>query len=170
MGIINIHVDELFVSPMNYAEYSVGQATICNNTGSQRNVKFNDLTGDFIVGKDFTNSAGFPAQTLSILNFTDVSVVIQNSTGNQTPTPGFVPNQMKNLVTNTVINTFPYNIAISNLSQLGQQINTLELTCPADMVNNTARRTREITYRIIDSNGNLGPVKTTQFYNTPDIS
>lgn len=168
MANIVISVDEVIASPMSYTGYSVGQSTQCGGDGSQRNVRFNDVLGDFVVGKDFTNSAGFPAQTLTILNFTDDSVFIENSTGNETPaTPGAIPCRLKNLTTNVVISTFPIDVPIANISQLGLEINSVELVCPADMVNNSARRTRRLTYQIKDSNGNIGPVKVAIYTNIP---
>jgi hypothetical protein len=167
MGMININVEELFVSPMSYNGFNVGQSTICGNADSQRNVRFNDLLGDWVVGKDFFHAQGLPAQTLRILNFTDNNFFIENSTGNQTPAPGFFPRRLKNITTNTVINTFPTDIPIANLNQLGVETTGPELICPSDMVNNTGRRIRELTYRILDSNGVLGPIQVAQFINTP---
>lgn len=166
-GLINIYVQEDPVSPMSYNGFSVGQATICNDSASQRNVRFNDILGDFVVGRDYYHAQGLPAQTLRITNFTDNSFFIENSTGNQTPAPGFVPRRLKNLTTNTVITTFPYDILITNLNQLGVEVAGTELICPSDMVNNTARRVRELSYRILDSNGAVGPLKTADFRNTP---
>jgi hypothetical protein len=166
MANINIHVEELFVSPMSYIPFNIVQQNSCG-PALQRNVRFDDPLGDFVVGRNFTNSAGFPAQILRIINFVDTSVIIQNSTGNETPAPGFVPRRLKNIVTNTVISTFPTDVPIANLNQLGVEVIGDELICPADLVNNSARRRRELTYRILDSNGNLGPVVTTQFDNTP---
>lgn len=167
MGMININVEELFVSPMSYITYNVQQQSSCGSQALQRNVRFNDVLGDWVVGKDFTNSAGFPAQTLRILDFVDTSVFIQNSTGNETPAPGFVPRRLKNLVTNTVISTFPTDVPIADLNQLGVELIGQELICPSDLVNNSARRRRSMTYRILDSNNNLGPVVTTYFDNVP---
>jgi hypothetical protein len=164
---INVHVNAEPVSPLSYNSYNVGVATQCGNSASQHNVKFNDITGDFVVGKDFTNGAGFPAQTLRIVGFTDESYFIQNSTGNQTPAPGFVPRRLKNTVTNAVISTFPTDVPIANLNQLGVENIGTELICPSDMVNNTARRIRKLTYRIIDSNGNIGAIREARFDNTP---
>jgi hypothetical protein len=167
MADIIINVDAVIVSPMNYEGYSIGQSTTCGGDGSQRNVRFDDTLGDFVVGRNFTNSAGFPAQTLTILNFTDESVFIENSTGNETPAPGASPSRLKNLTTNVVISTFPTDVPIANLSQLGLEINSVELLCPSDMINNTARRTRKLTYQIKDSNGNIGPVKIAIYNNIP---
>lgn len=167
MANINITVEELFVSPLNYNSYQVGQATLCDDNALQRNIKFNDLSGDFVIGKDFTNSAGFPAQTLRIVNFTDESFFIENLSGNQMPVPGYVPRRLKNIITNVVITTFPTDVSISNLNQLGVEITGDELTCPSDTFNYTARRIRKMTYRIIDSDGNLGPIKEARFDNTP---
>ena len=162
---VNIHVDGEPVSPLSYNSYSVGLQTICNNSASQRSFKFNDLSGDFIVGKDFTNSAGFPAQTLRLINFTDESFFIENSTGNETPATGFVPRRLKNITTNAIIDTFPTDIAITDINQLGVEDIGTELICPQDMVNNSAKRVRKLTYRILDSNGNIGGIREAIFYN-----
>jgi hypothetical protein len=166
-GLINISVQEEPISPMSYDGYSVGQATICNSAASQRNVKFNDILGDFVVGKNYSHAQGLPAQTLRIINFTDDNFFIENSSGNQSPAPGFVPRRLKNLTTNTVITTFPYEISIANLSQLGVENIGTELICPSDTVNYTGRRVRQLSYRILDSNGAVGPLKIADYMNTP---
>lgn len=164
---VNVHVDAEPFSTLNYNSFSVGVATQCGNSASQHNVKFNDITGDFVVGKDFSNTTGFPAQTLRIVGFTDESFFIENSTGTQTPAPGFTPRRLKNTVTNAVISTFPTDVPIANINQLGVENIGTELICPSDMVNNTARRIRKLTYRIIDSNGGVGPIREARFDNTP---
>lgn len=167
MANIKITVAEEPISPMQYNSFGVGQQTICGSTASQRNFKYNDTSGDFVVGKDFVNAAGFPANTLRILGFTDNGYFIENSTGNQTTATGFIPRRLKNILTNTIISTFPYEILISNIGQMGVENVGTELICPSDMVNNTAIRAREVTYRILDSNGNVGPIAVARFDNLP---
>lgn len=167
MAFININIEEEPISPLNYNSYSVGVATACNSSASQREFAFNILSSDFVVGKDYNNGLGYPAQTLRVLNFTDNSYFIENSTGNQTPAPGFIPKRLRNLVTNTTITTFPYEILISNINQLGVELGGNEMICPSDPINYSPRRVRELTYRILDNQGNVGPIKIATFSNLP---
>lgn len=167
MANIKIQVDEQPYSPMQYEPIVVSQQTQCNLSASQRSFKFNDMIGDFVIGYQYSHSLGLPAQTLRILGFSDTSVFINNSTGVETPASGFIPRRLKNTTTNAIINTFPYDMPIANLNQLGVEVLGTELICPSDMVNNTAKRMRDITYRLLDNNGSIGPVVTASFYNTP---
>jgi hypothetical protein len=146
-----------------YSSGSLGVGTLCNTADYDKIFVYNNLSVpyDFNVGLNFTNSLGYPAQTLRIENYTDESYFLNNNTGDRIPSPGFVPKKIRNSTTNTLVTTFPYNIPIANLNQLTVELGGDGLICepnPNPAVY-SAIRVRTLYYRILDTQGNVGPLK-----------
>lgn len=158
-------------SPVQYNSHSVGVATLCNNPEYDKVTKFNDTLGnvDFVVGYQYSNSAGYPAQTLRIENYTDENFFEHNTTGQRIPTSGFVAKHLRNSSTNTLITTFPYDIPITNVGQITVELGGYGLKCDPnpDPANYTAKHFRTMYFRIIDSNGNQGPIKESTSFSFP---
>lgn len=149
-----------------YEDYSVSVAVACNTTAIQTNIKFNNNTGDYVVGWNYTNTSfGLPAQNIRIESFTDEAMYKEISTGNEIPVPGYTGNTLKDISTGSNL-TYPYITPITNLVNIQENLNNPELICPDD-INYTAVRRRKIQYLIIDSGGNSGELRTATFQNTP---
>lgn len=147
-----------------YDNYSIDQATQCNDDVQQRNVMFNDIiNGDFVVGFNYNSSTGTPPQSLRILSYTDEMFWTETSSGIVTPVPGFVPSELKENSTGNVL-TYPFTININNLNNIDIQSNSLELECN-DSAKYVSRRNRVIEYIIFDQNGQAGPIRKATFTN-----
>ena len=159
-------------SPVQYDGFGIGQPSFCETTEEAISVAFNNNPGgeSFVVGKNYSNSQGYPAQTLRIEGYLDENIFKNNATSERVPTSGFVPKRLRNSATNTVITNFPYDIPISNVNQLTSELGGYRLMCAGNPnpALYTAMRYRVIYFRIIDSNGNIGPLKESIYFLTPN--
>lgn len=167
MGEFNIEFARGVPPGPQYLDYLVSVTSLCSGDGLPRDIKFNDTTGDFIVGYNYSNPySGLPAQSLRIESFTDVAYFVEISTGTTTIVTPYTPNTLRDISTGSDL-TYPYIVPISNLANIQQHISTAELICSEDS-NYSARRVRELTYIIMDSAGTPGPLRIATFQNTSD--
>lgn len=149
-----------------YDDYFVGVQSICSDDARTHPIKFNDnVTGDYVVGWNWTNPNGLPVGTIQIESFTDGTEVIELSTGNVVPSS--VPsNTLKDTSTGLDL-TYPYTINISQLPNITENLNSYELTCHSsgsDKYRNT--RIRKLRYVLFDTAGNPGPTRIAIYQNT----
>lgn len=171
-AVFSMAANDYIPSPVQYNGFSLGVTTQCGSADSNVLVAFNNASNyDFLVGYQYSNSQGYPAQTLRIEGYLDEHFFRNNVTGERIPTQGFVPKRLRNSSTNTLITTFPYDIPIANLSQLTVELGSYKLTCVGnpDPSTYTPMRNRTIYYRIFDSNGNVGDLKEANYFITPTI-
>lgn len=127
----------------------------CGDDLHTRTILFNNNLADFNVGKNFMSN--YPPETNIIIEgFTDIAEV-EELGGAITNPVGFIPSQIKNIVTNQLL-TYPYTLPISQLSNLNFEHYVGEMDfCDFSKFEN--RRIRTLTYVIEDSNALFGPVK-----------
>ena len=140
-----------------YDNYFVNSDRKSCNTGSSTNfISFNS-SGGYRTG---VNYSGATAATLRILSFTDTMVEL---TGSGEVALSFTPSVLRDS-SNTPL-TYPYNITLpsNSVSDVGinQSPASPELVCPSNPANQVKRR-RIITYQVIDINGTVGPIRTSE--------
>lgn len=137
--------------------------TTCNGNSSTNIISFNS-SGGYRTG---VNYSGTTAATLRILSFTDTMVEL---TGSGEVALSFTPSVLRDS-SNTPL-TYPYNITLPSNSVSNVGINqspaSPEVVCPSGPANQVRRR-RIITYQVVDTNGIVGPIRTSEldFIYTP---
>ena len=137
--------------------------TTCGSNASINIVSFNSL-GGYRTG---VNYSGATPVTLRLLSFSDTMVEL---TGSGEVALSFTPSVLRDS-SNTPL-TYPYNITLpsSSVSDVGinQSSASPELVCPSNPTNQVRRR-RIITYQVVDTNGTVGPIRTSEldFIYTP---
>ena len=135
----------------------------CGSNSSINIVSFNS-SGGYRTG---VNYSGTTAATLRILSFTDTMVEL---TGSGEVALSFTPSVLRDS-SNTPL-TYPYNITLpsNSVSDVGinQSPASPEVVCPSNPANQVRRR-RIITYQVVDKNGIVGPIRTSEldFIYTP---
>lgn len=137
--------------------------TTCNRNSSTNSISFNS-SGGYRTG---VNYSGSTPVTLRLLSFSDTMVEL---TGSGEVALSFTPSVLTDSA-NTPL-TYPYNITLpsSSVSNVGinQSPASPEITCPSNP-GNQVRRRRIITYQVVDKNGTVGPIRTSEldFIYTP---
>ena len=135
----------------------------CGSNSSINSISFNN-SGGYRTG---VNYGGTTAATLRILSFTDTMVEL---TGSGEVALSFTPSVLRDSA-NTPL-TYPYNITLpsNSVSDVGinQSPASPEVVCPSNPANQVRRR-RIITYQVVDTNGIVGPIRTSEldFIYTP---
>ena len=128
----------------------------CGSDSSANFISFNS-SGGYRTG---VNYSGTTAATLRILSFTDTMVEL---TGSGEVALSFTPSVLRDSA-NTPL-TYPYNITLpsSSVSDVGinQSFTSPDLVCPSN-TENQVRRRRIITYQVVDTNGTVGPIRTSE--------
>ena len=143
--------------------FSESPRTSCGSNSSINIVSFNSSAG-YRTG---VNYSGTTAATLRILSFTDTMVEL---TGSGEVALSFTPSVLRDS-SNTPL-TYPYNITLpsNSVSDVGinQSPASPEVVCPSNSANQVRRR-RIITYQVVDTNGIVGPIRTSEldFIYTP---
>ena len=141
-----------------YDNYFVSSDRISCNTGSSTNfISFNS-SGGYRTG---VNYSGATPVTLRLISFTDTMVEL---IGSEEVALSFTPSVLRDS-SNTPL-TYPYNITLpsNSVSDVGinQSPASPELVCPSNPEANQVRRRRIITYQVIDVNGTVGPIRTSE--------
>lgn len=137
--------------------------TTCGSSSSTNFISFNS-SGGYRTG---VNYSGATPVTLRLLSFSDTMVELTGSGEVALP---FTPSVLRDS-SNTPL-TYPYNITLpsSSVSDVGinQSPASPELVCPSNPANQVRRR-RIITYQVVDTNGTVGPIRTSEldFIYTP---
>lgn len=130
--------------------------TDCNNGSSTNFISFNS-SGGYRTG---VNYFGATPVTLRLLSFSDTMVEL---VGTSEVALSFTPSVLRDS-SNTPL-TYPYNVSLpsSSVSDVGinQSPASPEITCPSNP-GNQVRRRRIITYQVIDTNGTVGPIRTSE--------
>lgn len=148
-----------------YEDYGVGVRTKCSTDAAQLRVRFNDIvTGDFVVGYNYSSPMASPATTLIITQYIDEMFWIDNVTGATTVPTFFDPSELSD--NGTTISTFPHYVSINTLGDLAIVPHSGELHCPPK--GSYAIRTRTISYMIRDANNLDGPLRKATFINNED--
>ena len=143
--------------------FSESPRTTCGSNSSTNIVSFNNSAG-YRTG---VNYSGTTAATLRILSFTDTMVELTES---GEVALSFTPSVLRDSA-NTPL-TYPYNITLpsNSVSDVGinQSPASPEVVCPSNPANQVRRR-RIITYQVVDTNGIVGPIRTSEldFIYTP---
>lgn len=142
--------------PPEYDDSLKNENIQCGDDLHIRTIMFNNNSADFNVGKNFTSN--YPPETnIRIEGFSDIFEIEEIAGGIITTPAGFIPSQIKNIVTNQLL-TYPYTLPISQLSNLSFKHYVGEMDfCDSSKFKN--RRTRKISYMIEDSNNLFGPVR-----------
>lgn len=142
--------------PPEYDDSLKNENIQCGDDLHIRTIMFNNNSADFNVGKNFTSN--YPPETnIRIEGFSDIFEIEEIAGGIITTPAGFIPSQIKNIVTNQLL-TYPYTLPISQLSDLNFEHYVGEMDfCDSSKFEN--RRTRKISYIIEDSNNLFGPVR-----------
>ena len=140
-----------------YDNYFVESPRTDCNTGSSTNfISFNS-SGGYRTG---VNYSGATPVTLRFLSFSDTMVEL---VGTSEVALSFTPSVLRDS-SNTPL-TYPYNITLpsSSVSDVGinQSPASPELVCPSN-TENQVRRRRIITYQVVDTNGTVGPIRTSE--------
>lgn len=152
-----------------YEDYSVGTQGACGDDARQHPIKFNDITGDYIVGWNWNSPAGLSPGNIRFESFTDITTTIEISTGtiiNVQTTPA---NTLKDNSTGLDL-TYPYTTDISNLPNIVENLNQIEINC---YENDSSKfknvRSRKIEYILFDTSGNPGELKEAIYENIAPI-
>ena len=142
--------------PPEYDDSLKNENIQCGDDLHIRTIMFNNNSADFNVGKNFTSN--YPPETnIRIEGFSDIFEIEETAGGIITTPAGFIPSQIKNIVTNQLL-TYPYTLPISQLSNLSFEHYVGEMDfCDFSKFEN--RRIRTLTYVIEDSNTLFGPVR-----------
>ena len=142
--------------PPEYDDSLKNENIQCGDDLHIRTIMFNNNSADFNVGKNFTSN--YPPETnIRIEGFSDIFEIEEIAGGIITTPAGFIPSQIKNIVTNQLL-TYPYTLPISQLSNLSFEHYVGEMDfCDFSKFEN--RRIRTLTYVIEDSNTLFGPVR-----------
>ena len=128
----------------------------CGSGLSTNFISFNS-SGGYRTG---VNYSGATPVTLRLLSFTDTMVEL---TGSGEVALSFTPSVLRDS-SNTPL-TYPYNITLpsNSVSDVGinQSLASPELVCPSN-TENQVRRRRIITYQVVDTNGTVGPIRTSE--------
>ena len=140
-----------------YDDYFVSSDRTTCNTGSSTNfISFNS-SGGYRTG---VNYSGATPVTLRLISFSDTMVEL---TGSGEVALSFTPSVLRDS-SNTPL-TYPYNITLpsNSVSDVGinQSLASPELVCPSN-TENQVRRRRIITYQVVDTNGTVGPIRTSE--------
>ena len=140
-----------------YDDYFVSSDRTTCNTGSSTNfISFNS-SGGYRTG---VNYSGATPVTLRLISFSDTMVEL---TGSGEVALSFTPSVLRDS-SNTPL-TYPYNITLpsNSVSDVGinQSPASPEITCPSNP-GNQVRRRRIITYQVVDTNGTVGPIRTSE--------
>lgn len=165
MAQFTIEFDRSIDGGPQYDPYNINQSIQCNDDGQQRRVRFNDtINGDFVVGYNYFSPGGYTAQTIKILGYEDTMIWTEIATGAETVPTGFVPSRLRRNSTSAIL-TYPYTMNISDLADIGLEINSIELICNESDKYETSR-SRAISYTITDANGQEGPVRKALYTNS----
>ena len=130
--------------------------TTCGSNSSTNFISFNS-SGGYRTG---VNYSGATPVTLRLLSFSDTMVEL---TGSGEVALSFTPSVLRDS-SNTPL-TYPYNITLpsSSVNDVGinQSPTNPNLVCPSNPVNQVRRR-RIITYQVVDTNGTVGPIRTSE--------
>lgn len=130
--------------------------TTCGSGSTVNFISFNSSDG-YMTG---VNYSGSTPVTLRLLSFSDTMVEL---TGSGEVALSFTPSVLRDS-SNTPL-TYPYNITLpsSSVSNVGinQSPASPELVCPSNPANQVRRR-RIITYQVVDKNGTVGPIRTSE--------
>ena len=128
----------------------------CGSSSSTNSISFNS-SGGYRTG---VNYSGATPVTLRLLSFSDTMVEL---TGSGEVALSFTPSVLRDS-SNTPL-TYPYNITLpsNSVSDVGinQSPASPELVCPSN-TENQVRRRRIITYQVVDTNGTIGPIRTSE--------
>ena len=128
----------------------------CGSSSSTNSISFNS-SGGYRTG---VNYSGATPVTLRLLSFSDTMVEL---TGSGEVALSFTPSVLRDS-SNTPL-TYPYNITLpsNSVSNIGinQSPASPELVCPSN-TENQVRRRRIITYQVVDTNGTIGPIRTSE--------
>lgn len=128
----------------------------CGSGSSTNFISFNS-SGGYRTG---VNYSGATPVTLRLLSFSDTMVEL---VGTSEVALSFTPSVLIDS-SNTPL-TYPYNVSLpsSSVSDVGinQSPASPEITCPSNP-GNQVRRRRIITYQVIDTNGTVGPIRTSE--------
>lgn len=146
-----------------YEDYIKTVSTICGEDGYDRTLTFNDtVNGDFVIGYNYTSLPGYSADTLIISSYSDEMTWEDVDTNVSIPTPGFTPSELQDTTTSTVL-TYPHSMSISDLANISLTPSGVELICGGSKY--IATRKREISYHIVDTNGQSGIAHKATFIN-----
>ena len=130
--------------------------TTCGSGSSTNFISFNS-SGGYRTG---VNYSGDTPVTLRLLSFSDTMVEL---TGSGEVALSFTPSVLRDS-SNTPL-TYPYNITLpsSSVSNVGinQSPTSPNLVCPSNPANQVRRR-RIITYQVVDTEGIVGPTRTSE--------
>lgn len=136
--------------------FSESPRTTCGSNSSTNIISFNS-SGGYRTG---VNYSGSTPVTLRLLSFSDTMVEL---TGSEEVALSFTPSVLRDS-SNTPL-TYPYDITLpsSSVSNVGinQSPASPELVCPSNPINQVRRR-RIITYQVVDTNGTVGPIRTSE--------
>ena len=140
-----------------YDNYFVESPRTDCNTGSSTNfISFNS-SGGYRTG---VNYSGATPVTLRLLSFSDTMVEL---VGTSEVALSFTPSVLRD--SSNIPLTYPYNITLpsNSVSDVGinQSPASPELVCPSNPANQVRRR-RIITYQVVDTNGTVGPIRTSE--------
>lgn len=144
--------------PPEYDDYAVTEQVNCNDDVIPRSIVFNN-TGDFILGLNFSSNYP-PATTIVIEDYKDITTETDVATyAETTPSPNSVSSELIRISTNTPL-VFPYTVAVGDLYDIGIEHASLEIVCNDTEGKFRYTRERTISYRVGDSNGLYGEIKT----------
>lgn len=149
-----------------YEDYSVTVESICDGDAINRIIRFNDnVTGDLVVGYNYSSSIGSPATTFKIISYEDTMNYKEIATGIESPAPGFTPSELKDNTTGNFL-TYPYITPVSNINNIVMLTHSVEIKCPTDPAY-TSVRVRKLVFQVADAAGTYGPIKAASFINNP---
>lgn len=146
-----------------------GVRTRCGEDAQPRTIKFNDTTGDFIVGLNWDNSENgdLPPGVLTISSYQDYIVEANMQTGNQTVLTQYA-GTLRDSSTGLDL-TYPCDINVADLGNIEQHHNSVELVClQSDLGKWRYTRVRSLAYLLADTAGNQGDISQTILINFND--
>lgn len=146
--------------------YSQTIYTNCGDDAQPRSIKFNDITGSFVVGFNYENSAngGLPADRIRIYSYQDYTVEADLVSGNQTVLTQYAGTLMDSSTGLDL--TYTYEIPLTELPNIIQHHNSPELVCiQSDLSKYRYTRVRTISYAISDTAGHWGDSASATFIN-----
>lgn len=148
-------------------EYELKQRIQCAEDPRPRTIKFNDITGDYVVGLDWdnANNGNLPADRIRIEAYQDYTSEANIQTGNITIL-NIPPSVLIDTSTGLEL-TYPYEIPISELGNIQTKHNGPELVCNQfDLSKWRYNRSRAISYFLGDSAGNWNTAPAVSWINT----
>lgn len=141
--------------PQYQHDYETSSTILCGSDARPRTIKFNDTTGDYVVGLNWDNSLNndLPVGKIRIEGYQDFTAEANLQTGNVT-TLNIPPSVLIDSSTGLEL-TYPYEIPISELGNIKTKHNGTELVCPQfDLSKYRYSRTRGLSYFLADTSDN----------------